>query len=333
MDAPPDPRDKALEAAIRSGVRETTPRVDRPDHDPLFTVPEAISDALPAWRYTADMTTSYVGDDGTEESWLREKVVVTHAQDGRFKLTVRRSHRRVDDPAGETGREGIFDGKRFYTRPLHGDWTARDLLRRDHLRWRREAMRHLEVLLSLPGKAAVRTTDGRLTTLSLGPWLPPGLPAGTTLERLATADGGPEWYRWWANVHTPTRLDGRISLHERTNIVESAQLTLAANTRALRVPREDTAGPEPAAGPRLFGKTAESLRAEAEARADAPEAEDKGQRGVPASARFLVELTVALAVIEPGEPLDIIAPTESVSDGRRPRVHHMIDMILGGKTR
>ncbi len=320
---PPDPADVALEAAIRAGEWETTAPAARADFDPLHTRPEALSDALGAWRYEAVLTVSYVGDDGVLESRVEEKTAVDVAADGRFSLRVGKEHSRVDDPDGTSGRWAVFDGKRFYTRLDGGVWIVQDLLRREHERWLVEATRHLEVLTKLLGRSLTRTAKGRTVRLATPKWKPAPIPKGKTLETLRATDGD-DWYRWWAHTHRPTTVSGVIALHDEVEAVASATVTIRAETTGVRTPREDTAGPEAKAKTNLFGPTVDTMRAAAEA----PREEDAAtlDKAREATARFSADLVVSIRRID--EPAIWPPPAEQVHDARRPRVHHMIESIL-----
>ena len=131
---PPAQDDERLEAAIATGRwSEATREVAAGSVGRYEIDSERYRKELGAFVYEAKASYRYEGDEGVE-SELDEEVQLTMSQEGRFRLRVERSFRRVDDPPGTSRREAIYDGRRMVTRTGAGRWIAWDPLRRGHAR-------------------------------------------------------------------------------------------------------------------------------------------------------------------------------------------------------
>jgi len=317
----PSEADDQLKAAISDGKWPDRSERGAKTEDPLLVDPDVLTDALGSYKYTAEQTFRYVGDDGVEESWVRERVAISVLADGRYRLKVDRDFRRVDDPPLQSGREAIFDGQRFYTRLRFGQWTVRDLLRKDHVAWLRGSSRHLNVMTRLLGDAMTRDRDGRNIKLGVGKWRPPSLPKNVPLAQAAQSEG-PAWYAWWGRTHTPTKVVGRVTMDDTHNVVRACDLTVQAKTSGMRTPREVTSGPELAAAtPELFGPGSR--------KDEPPEPEKVAKAPVPArgKATFTAELRLRIEPLMKEIALKI-PPEGEVHDLKRPRPLHMIETIL-----
>ena len=312
LEAPPSADDARLITAISAGVWPDQGASARSRAQALDVAPRALVEALGPYRYQAKLTLSYFGE-GQEETFLEETCTITAATDGRFHLVVDKTHRRVDDPEGTSGREAIFTGDRFYTRLRHGRWLSHGLLRKDHERWMLEAHQHLPVVMKLAAKNAVIKRKGQTLLLSrVQRWRKPSLPAGKRLEDVALTDRD-DWFVWWGRTHKLNRLQGTISLNEGQ--VGEVSLSLVASVTKSRAPRLILSGPEDTGAPEPFA-VADPSPIE-----DLPEPEKR--RNV--TYEFRAKLTMTVVPL-PTEPV-VAAPTESL-DARRPRVQRMIDVLM-----
>lgn len=320
-DTPED--DQRLAAALKAGRWPASEGRTEPSGQPQRLDPDRYREVLGSFRYEATVRYAYHGAAGPE-SQLAERTRLTMASDGRFQLSVQRDFQRVDDPAGKSGREAIWDGKRFYTRTGQGRWLAWDPLRRGQDGWLRTSTKHLEVALKMAAPGLVREARGKRIELSLGKvWKTPRLPEGTSMTeaRLSETD---VWYRWWGRTHRPTRLTGFVERHAKhPDLIMSATLAIDARTTKMKRPRSVLSQPEVRGGPNPFGRSAKPPDERIEA-TPPPPTEKAGR--APATLR--TSTTVTITALETEPKIEAPAPS-SVHDGRRKRVHHMITSLLG----
>ena len=328
-DEAPDPEDdQRLKAAIDQGAWPERSRTKEAEAAPLVeTDPGAWRELLGAYEFTAHLTLQYLADDGAEEVFLNERTTLKVTRDGRYMLSVDKTHRRKDDPEGTSGRHAVFDGQRFYTRLTHGEWVERELIRKEHQKWPFEATRQLDVLTRMLGAGAKKTRTGRTLLFELGQWKKPALPAKMKAAQARMHDTD-TWFAWWGRTHRPTRVRGTVTLHDTRDVVMGAEFEIEARLRKRQKPRDVFSGPEiTPSGPSLFGPARPAAGEPSSAKVNVKPIEPAGvDLERLADARFKARLRFQVRSLT--DDPTIVVPAE-VRQPRRPRPLHLIDQVLG----
>ncbi len=284
----------------------------------LGTHAEALRLALGHHRLVAKTRFSYRGEDGVEVE-VNEVTRLTVASSGAFHVEVTRNTTRVDEPAMETGREGLWDGERFVSRLRFGSWTAHDPLRREHLEWHRGATTQVETFLALLGTRVTRKAQGRTVTLTAEGGVAPALPDGMNLdEARQRVDGA--WFAWFGRVHRLDSVSGQLTLAPDADVVTAATIRFEARLKKHREPRKDLTTPEPKApAPPMGVKVDDGLLSTPPQLPLVPHL---------AEATLSASLEVEVTRLET-PPVITAPPKDEVRSPSRPRVQPMIESLVG----